>query len=453
MKADDSGFHQPFGKAAPSDEQPLLRPALRVLSGDRAGQFRFAAGEQGDGRVLARYAAVPSLADPRVLVPLDATSAGQRAVFRQHAAGAADPLARMAARALGAASRLGLTGQLLRHRVSLLAGEDGPAEAPVHAFLADVLRRKDIVLSFRLAPGRPNGKPVVQVLAADGTVLAYAKFGWEALTRRLIRHEANVLEELAPCTRGLPLRVPGVIYRGEWCGLEALVLSPLAGSGRTPRSPASVPIGTSVALAATKVRTVARLGDSRYWERMAAQLAEVAPALGDHARQVARHACEVVERRWRHAEIVFGQTHGDWIPPNMSVGRDGTFNVWDWERSQDDAPLGIDAAQFILFLALRRTPADRQLIARVRIHAEQALARHGLESAHAELMITLSLLGSLLWFGEARAAGRGEPEDSRFVRALETVLERGSPVTARRDPARSWPWRAASVIKPRGQSS
>jgi len=135
---------------------------------------------------------------------------------------------------------------MLRHRLAIITTADNLAETPLHAFLSTILGRSDFVTSLRLAPGRPNSKPVVQAVAHDGSVLGYAKFGWEKLTCRLMRHEAVVLRDLRLLTQGSAFRVPEVIHAGEWQGLETVVLAPLDCKGRTPRAFADLPVAASV---------------------------------------------------------------------------------------------------------------------------------------------------------------------------------------------------------------
>jgi len=134
-------------------------------------------------------------------------------------------------------------------------------------------------------------------------------------------------------------------------------------------------------------------------------------------------ACAVIEDWWGDIEVPMGRNHGDWIPPNISIRTDGAFNVWDWERSGRDVPLGIDTMQFILFVeSLRRKPG-RTLAGRVNTYGQAALSRHGLDPRTSGLLSVLSLLGSILWYGEARAAGREQEEDSRFIGTLELLID------------------------------
>jgi hypothetical protein len=401
-----------------------LGPAHKVLSGGRIEILNFARnGAAPESKVLERYAVVPSLANPRVLLPLDASNRAWTAILRQHATGAASPIARAAARTLGVMSRFGLMPLLLRNQVSVVTDGFNLTETPLHGFLGDLLGRKDFVTSLRIAPRRPNGKPVVQAVAHNGTVLAYAKFGWEDLTQRLIRHEADVLNELATLTRGMPLRVPAVLHSGRWCGLEALVLAPLPGMGKTPRSSTDVPIGAAVALAGLGTRVVQRLGDSAFWRRTISQVVEVAPLFDDKSREVVLAACSTISDRWGDTEVPMGRNHGDWIPPNISIRDDGAFNVWDWERSEHDVPLGIDTMQFILFVELQRRCPTWIMARRIGAFGQAALARHGLEPQMTNLLSMLTLLRSVLWYGEARAAGREQGANTGLIRILETLVD------------------------------
>ena len=409
-------------RSARPDDLIHLRSALHVLAGGDAQRLTLARRfHEAPGRVIEQYAAVPSVADPRVLLPLNAAAPALRAALGQHAAGAANAMARAAARLLGLASRIGLARPLLYDRVSVVCTDD-LKETPLHAFFGEVLGRKDFVTSLRLAPRRPNGKPVIQVLARDGSVLAYGKFGWDPLTCRLVRLEAAVLNELASLTRDTVLQLPRVLHAGSWQGLETLVLAPLEGVGTTPRSPAAVPVATSVALAGLRPR-VERLDDSTFWRRTKSRIAQVAPVLSDFARSVILKTGRAIEDRWGDLKLPVGQVHGDWIPPNMLIRRDGKFNVWDWERSVSDGPLGIDAVQFILFLELRRRQPYRTLTSRVGYYGEQVLSRCGLDPGNLLLLTALSLLETILWFGEAKEAGRQDEEDERFIRALSAVLD------------------------------
>jgi len=413
-------------------EFKYLGPALQVLSGNDP-QFKLVRkGQEAGWTILERYAAVPRLSDPRALVPLEASSAVWPKVLGLFAAGAASPLARAAARTLILSNKLGLTSLFLRDRISIATRNKDISETPLHGFLAGVVGRKDFVTSLRLAPGRPNSKPIVQAIGQDGEVLAYCKFGWEALTRKLVKREAQVLRELEPLCEGTAINVPTVRFSGDWHGLEVLVVAPLSGKGKTPRTVGEIPAGAIAALKTLRPASEARLVESAIWQRMREQAKKYGPGFSSYTRHVIDQASETVDRHWGDAKVSLGQSHGDWIPPNISVLPDGQVNVWDWERGDSAAPIGIDAMQFILFLEMRQRGTDLRSAESAAAKGRDALTQMGLNPVHAPMLLVLSLMRSILWFGEARHAGRGEDEDLSFTRMLESCLRlEGLPLTQR----------------------
>lgn len=404
------------------DVGSLFAPALRVLGGGDDSRYNLInEGSRDDAKVIARYVAVPSLANPRALLALNVPPPAWRAALEPHARGAASRPARIIARLLQFTSFLGLSEMLFRDHIALVTSGN-TSEFPLHRFLGEVLGRNDFVTNLRIAPGRPNSKPVVQVVSSEGEVLAYAKFGWDGLTRRLIQNETKALNELELRTSGSGLHVPRVLCSRNWNGLEVIVVAPLEVVGTTPWRSTDVPVAASIALVGTRLRTRSRFRDSPFWRRVVGEIERAAPLMDAETGKILLAARAAIEGRWGDVELLNGQSHGDWIPPNISIRRDGAYSVWDWERSESDVPLGLDTLQFILFVELRKRPASTELVRRVELHGRQALLRQNLCPELVLLLAPLSLLRSLLWFGEARLAGRSELEDSRFAQALVLFL-------------------------------
>lgn len=370
-----------------------------------------------------RYALVPSARNPRALLPLGASAACLRTALAPYAEGAAAPAMRVAARVLQALARLGLAAPLLRHRVTVGATLPGAA-LPLHDYLADVLGTRRFVTALRLAPDRPNGKPVVQVSDPRGRPLAYAKFGWEPLTRRLIAAEAAMLSTLAPAVAGSPVTVPAVLAAGPWNGLQALVVAPLPSGGRAPARLADIPPEALSALVCALPPRQLRLGQSPFWHRERRRIGALADHLSAEGAAALKAAACLVEERWGDEPLVFGLGHGDWIPPNMRVQRGGRLVVWDWERAAPDAPLGRDVLQFLQFDAHRRggRPGARAA-RRLQADAAAALAAQGLEPAHVPLLAILSLIETVLWFAEAREADRAQTEDAAYLSLLRHAVD------------------------------
>ena len=400
-----------------------LGALLNVMAGGEPEGLRMVCGDLGDGMVE-RYALVPGYFNPRVLLPLDGGEAALGAALAQHAAGAASPFVRVAARGLHLANRVGLARPFLRHRVTIVAGGPNRHETRLHEFLAEVLGRRDFVTSMRIAPRRPNGKPVVQAITRDGTVLAYAKFGWETLTRQLVRHEAEALGDLTELTRGTALRVPRVLFSGAWRGIEAIVLAPLVGQRLRPRSASDMPVEAAIALAELRRGPLAEFGGSAFWRRATAQLERIMVSLDEPGREVLAAASSGIEDRWAGTRLPMGQCHGDWIPPNMSVARDGAYNLWDWELSDSDMSLGIDAMHFILQMELRSSRSAPATARRLCRFGREALLRMGFDSKQAPLLVALNLLRMIILYGEARRVAQAKDGDRRYIRILEAVVAR-----------------------------
>lgn len=414
-----------FDNAADVVPHRHLDGIIRVLGGDRARRLGWRAGDPVPmlgGRTLSRFAAVPSLRTPRLLLPLDCPAALYTSL-RQHARCAASPTARWAARLLMIAAVLRVAAPLMRQRLTVITTDDIPRQTPLHRFLGDLLGRHDLSLALRLTAGRPNGRPVVQAMAPDGAVLAYAKFGWEPLTRRLIRHEGRMLMALAAPTRGTPITIPTVLHARPWAGLETLVVAPVPPTGHTPRDVAEVPATALRCLAGIGQARRSTLGDSRFWQRMKARTAALAPLVPPPTADLLATAARTIERRWGAEDLALGLTHGDWVPPNMAVRADGGISLWDWERGGFNAPLGIDSMQFILFQALRRHTPGPALVRKVRRRGTRPLEVQGVPARHVTLLSALSLLDTVLWLGEAFQAGRHVESAPQIATALQVILD------------------------------
>jgi hypothetical protein len=201
-----------------------------------------------------------------------------------------------------------------------------------------------------------------------------------------------------------------------------IVVAPLKDMGATPWRATDVPVAASIALVGTQMRTRSRFGDSAFWSRVVGEVERAVPIMEAETAQILLTARAAIEDRWGDVELLNGLSHGDWIPPNISIRRDGAYSVWDWERSEPDVPLGLDTLQFILFVELRKRPVSAELVRRVELHGRRALLRQNLSPDLVRLLASLSLLRSLLWFSEAQHAGRNVSADSRFAQALELFL-------------------------------
>jgi hypothetical protein len=310
---------------------------------------------EADGRVVARrrgqaapagftraeaYLALPRAANPRLLVPLASPQAAAAALARNH--DATSNKARLARAALGAGLRVGLT-QRLADRVDVFADPSlTAAERPGHLLtehLRDVFGRRDLELAVILGVPRLNRKPVLQVLASDGTVVGYVKAAWNHLTTALVRNEAQVLAHLATA-RPVTFTPPALVAAGPWRELELISASALPNAERPDAAQIfDPPLAVIAEIAGLWGRSTGRLVDSPYWYGVREHV-EVKGS-GD----TLRGAVDWIEKQFGPVEIAFGAWHGDFTPWNMARLGDATF-LWDWERAAP-APAGLDLLHFL----------------------------------------------------------------------------------------------------------
>lgn len=222
---------------------------------------------------------------------------------------------------------------LLRRRMWIETGSGS-----LHAHLSDVLDTP-VAITATFGPDRPNRKPVMRIFNATGRLLAYAKVGWNQLTRELVTREAENLEWLS-ARNSDRIETPRVISSSRWRDLEVLVSEPISVTpAARERDRVSMPIALESVVRLTPQRSTALIG-SPFWSA-------VAPEIDLRLRTA-------IEGQWGDSHILWGFGHGDWTPWNMSRGVD-CVAVWDWERAGDDVPLGLDAIHYHFQRRLRRS--------------------------------------------------------------------------------------------------
>ena len=360
-----------------------------------------------------RWGVLPDLRRPRVLVPLSSGRAAAEAV-RQYSDGMTQR-ARLAKAAAGLALASGALPWWLRRRGLVVAAAGPAAGTLLGDHVPAALGRSDLAAAIVLGPVRPNRKPVVQLIGRDGRPVGYMKVGWNDLTRRLVRAEADTLRRLAGAD---PRRftAPALLHQGEWGGLDVTVSSALPHRlWRRGRRYALPPVATSREIAALGGVEETTLGESGWWARLRSRLAPIRESLAGTAgtRGGAATLDGTLERLEGLAgtRLVFGTWHGDWGPWNLRA-TPGRLLVWDWERSADRVPLGFDLLHFGYQTALQglgQPPATAAATARDR--AAPHLAELGQRPGLAELLCDLYLLERLCRAAEAEvSAVTGRPD-------------------------------------------
>jgi len=302
------------------------------------------------------YAVLPRRSRPRYLVPV----AGRTARSARIRPGGSSGRSALARSLLRPALRVG-AARLVPGAIRV---EDGsPADPSLRLHLAQRLGRDDIDLAVALGSPRPNRKPVIQVIAGDGSTAAWAKAGVDAHTDALVAHEAAALSTHRPES---PVEVPSVLAAGPWRDHQLLVLSPL----EVTETGADLDIGPDAARALAGPLTEEPATTSRWWHGLEAVAADATIDPDGHLAAALEHLAPHLDRRaWP-----FGAWHGDLAPWN-ACWSGPRLVVWDWERSGGPVPAGLDLVHNRMQVALLRQGRSIDDAAAATVSTERATLR------------------------------------------------------------------------------
>lgn len=357
------------------------------------------------GSTGVRFLALPRAAAATVLVPRTPASAAA-AVLRAHRA-PVGARARSRHFLVVAAARAGAVRLLARgDRLLDLTGRD-------LSVLEDVSSVVDVptVVGVHLGPPRANRKPILQLVDAQGTTVAFAKVGTNDLTRRLVRAEAEALQLLAE-TPVRHLLVPQVLSSRRSGSHEVLVLAPFDPTSRPDDG--SARIHAMVELSRVGGVTVQPLVATPLWLDLRERLGR----LDGPAATVLRECADALGSAARATDVAVGSWHGDWTPWNMAVRPDAAL-VWDWERFQNGVPLGWDALHYDVQTAIRRGGLEpRAAVSATVRSADALLSPFGVAASS----VTVTTAAYLLEIAARYLADDQEGAGSRLGRVGEWLL-------------------------------
>ncbi len=321
------------------------------------------------------YAVLPNGRHPALLLPTQPRAVA--ATILRNYKTSATTLSRAKFGAVALAARVGalrfMPSQVLVHDATECPDSD------LVSHLRQVLGH-DLHVAVYMGSPRANRKPVLQILGPGAQTVAFAKVGTNALTRRLVEHEAGALTFLTTHPMDT-VTTPRVLHHGLWNDHEILVQEAL-GQGVARR-------GMNSSLLEQAMVDVARLEgvvennakDSSYWRRLNDRISGLPP---DAQGAQLKSALDALTPVAASTDIAFGAWHGDWTPWNM-VCLGSRIQVWDWERFETDVPVGYDALHFAL---------------------QRAIARDHEQAGSAAANLLDSSAGLLSAFGTSRSAAR-----------------------------------------------
>jgi hypothetical protein len=373
-------------------------------------------------RSVLAFRALPNARHPYLLMPLGSRAAAAGSVH--HIGNPLKRRMRVAESALSLSFHLGIGQRVLNRHLHVCVPTGVVTDAPNLVDRAmSLVGRDDLSAAVILGRDRPNRKPVLKLLGPDGEPVAFAKVGWNEISRSLVRHETSMLTVLGTDERRpSSFHVPAVIGFEEGDQTDLLLVTPVPqASGLRGGPPSEVPMRATHEVAVGDGVSWNALADGAYWSSLRDRVGDAAndltnPLGGDQARAV-----DELERAYGSREVPFGSWHGDWTPWNMTRV-DGSLFVWDWERAEGPVPVGLDLLHFDFDVRVKidgHSPS--RAIHESVVELGPRLEALGLPSGLTHLLATLHLLEMTLRFQQARAQGV-DVADTIYGPALQAIL-------------------------------
>lgn len=303
-----------------------------------------------------RYLAVPSHRAPRYLLPLDADRAARRRLLSAYN-GLRSPRRRVMRRLVAEASARGL---LPEHRRNLVEVEPSlPCEESLRKIASRALGMRTDELIFAIGVNDKGGlvRPTLTVADRSGNPLLFVKIARHPALRRRLRSERDALADVQERPVA-GIVTPAPVLFTEWAGRSVLGVSPLPleakGFHFRDFTEAHDFLGT---LQASRPETHEVLREST-WGRALLERIELLTAPW---RSELRELFEEFLSEHGQSVVAVGIRHGDWSPWNMAHLPGRHIAVWDWEFSEQLAPLSLDQLnwEFAYATSVRRIPTAK----------------------------------------------------------------------------------------------
>jgi hypothetical protein len=373
-------------------------------------------GPPPDGfRIVESWRVIPNPAAPRALVPVRPASA--RASLLSHN-GLREPVAAFARLVAAASLRPLALAQGARGVLSLSVPtdvDDATADAVVitRHLRGRVPGAVDTAVSLR--DFHPRAKPTVQLLDADGTVVAFAKVASDPATGERVTVEARLLAELGPLLDrpDSPIRLPRLLDQGRCGPFSYSVVQPLpVHARRAARSDEDRVLPALAEYAgALGPAEQAPLSRTSLWREVMDRVEDAQPAGAVRPDLVIALNQLVATVRGIDGGLVLptGAYHGDWVPWNMGWA-DDTLWVWDLEYGSRSGPVGLDALRWV-FQAhhVEGGESFSAAVAAMSAAAPRVLGPLGVDDALAPALVRLHVVETMATALGLLATGRGLP--------------------------------------------
>lgn len=230
------------------------------------------------------------------------------------------------------ASKLGLSSVCLKKKIYI----------STRSKLENIFSEEDLSYAFFTGTDCPHRKVTVQIMSQDGRIRGFAKVSSKTTVKPLLKHEANVLDDL----NNLNLQtasIPKVLFYETVGEVEVLVTD----SRKTARSKYTTALRTAHVDFINELAEKTAKPTSRGW--FIAELSRRYDTVAEHVpqdwRQRFDEALDCLAQKGENSGTKV-LSHGDFTPWNTFFVDEHLY-VFDWEYSHNGYPVGHDLVHFV----------------------------------------------------------------------------------------------------------
>jgi hypothetical protein len=255
--------------------------------------------------------------------------------------------------------RMGFGGTFLRNRSLCETVSTGHLHAnKVLDLVRDALKRSDVQFAIYQGKASPVRKPTLLALDDRGALLAFAKVGWNGLTRELVQTEHRALTLLARHKLRSGRTAPVLGYL-DFSHSNVVLSGPLPGVKYSAEFKlTSLHSAFLQEVGALELRHAGLL-ESPFWGRINNRLAVLRPHLLPEQVEVLETGLELLERGIGNEVLPWTLRLGDFLPWNFGIDQaTKQIEVIYLEFAEMDSLIGWDVFHFLIGIQPRFTELE-----------------------------------------------------------------------------------------------
>jgi hypothetical protein len=224
--------------------------------------------------------------------------------------------------------------------------------------ICDALHESEV--SFAVYEGKPaiTRKPTILAMEKSGTPLAYAKIGWNPLTREMVEREYHTLRLLQK-RNVRSARFAEIVDFLDAGHTKILLSSPLRGL-ELPPSLELTPLHITFLqeIGALDLHH-ATLPESVFWQRICSRFSALSGYFGSQQIEILERSRILLERRFGSETFPWMLRLGDVLPWNFRAdAAAGRIELVDLEFAEPDSSAGWDLFHFLIGIRRRLAPIE-----------------------------------------------------------------------------------------------